>query len=141
MLRGPSAMRLPRSNTTRHGRAGATGSAYRGAASVDVTLRPPMAPPLGTRRSTTPARPTLFRVRRVRRITVWEGCPSGTPLPADDQLSALAGEVGALSGVVGGRDGGVVRRRGISAAAEPTEQLGPGGVPGVVRRERQLVDD
>src|SRR3954449_3392117 len=49
------------------------------------------------------------------------GASTETPLPADDQLSALAGEVGALGGVVGGRDGGVVRCCGIAAAAEPAE--------------------
>ena len=73
MLRGPSAIRLPSRNTTRHGRVGATGSAYCRAVAVAVavadTSRPLRALRSRPRRLTTPVCPTLFRIRRVTWVT------------------------------------------------------------------------
>src|SRR3954452_17336386 len=57
-----------------------------------------------------------------------------------DQLAALPAQVGALGGVLGGGDRGAVRLLGFDAPAEPAEQVGAGGVPRVVARERQPVD-
>src|SRR5215207_1092720 len=56
-----------------------------------------------------------------------------------DQLAAFSGEVGAFGAVVGGGDGGVVGVFGLGASAEFAQQVGAGGVPGVVAGERQSV--
>src|SRR5512139_2624517 len=57
-----------------------------------------------------------------------------------DQLASFPVQVGALGGVAGGGDGGVVGLLRLGAAAESAEQVGAGGVPCVVARERQPVD-
>src|SRR5690349_16611505 len=60
--------------------------------------------------------------------------------PRPSQLVAAAGEVGALGGVVGEGEGGLVGGAGLVGAVEATEELGASGVPEVVRREVEAVD-
>ena len=63
-------------------------------------------------------------------------------LQADSsQLAAFPAQVGALGGVLGGGDGGVVCLLRLGAAAEPAEHVGAGGVPCVVARQGQPVDE
>src|SRR5438046_1300377 len=70
------------------------------------------------------------------------GCrrPHAEWLDRSDQLAAFPAEVGAFGGVLGGGDRGVVGLLRLGAAAEPAEQVGAGGVPCVVPREGQPVD-
>src|SRR4051812_39593598 len=58
------------------------------------------------------------------------------------ELVAAAGEVRRLGRVAGELDGAVVRRAGVVAAADATEEVGAGGVEGVVagQRVREPVD-
>ena len=51
------------------------------------------------------------------------------------QLVAAAGEVGGLGGVPGQVDGSVVRCPRLLRSAQPSQEVGPGGVVGVVGRQ------
>lgn len=57
-----------------------------------------------------------------------------------DELAALAAQVRALGGVLGGVDRGVVRCLRLGAPSEPAEQVGADGMPRVIAGEGQPVD-
>src|ERR1700712_5062976 len=57
-----------------------------------------------------------------------------------DQFAALAVQVAAFGGVLGGGDCGVVLFLGLGASAQAAQEIRADGVPGVVARERQWVD-
>jgi hypothetical protein len=66
-------------------------------------------------------------------VTGWCGSRGG-------QLVAATDEVRRLGGVAGQPDGPVVRRPRLLAPAQPAQQVGAGGVEGVVALQRQTVN-